>query len=82
MVSMVKNIFSGKNNDSNKNNDAIELATQRQLIWRRFKRHRLGFTASIVVVLFYLVVLFADFFINSSSCRLCCSKRVYASSTH
>ena len=55
MVSMVKNIFSGKNNDSNKNNDAIELATQRQLIWRRFKRHRLGFTASIVVVLFYLV---------------------------
>ena len=61
MVSMVKNIFSGKNNDSNKNNDDIELATQRQLIWRRFKRHRLGFTASIVVVLFYLVVLFADF---------------------
>ena len=62
MVSMVKNIFSGKNNDSNKNNDDIELATQRQLIWRRFKRHRLGFTASIVVVLFYLVVLFADFY--------------------
>tara|TARA_B110000263_G_scaffold174551_1_gene152444 strand:- start:386 stop:1546 length:1161 start_codon:yes stop_codon:yes gene_type:complete len=41
--------------------DAIELATQRQLIWRRFKRHRLGFAASIVVVLFYVIVLFADF---------------------
>ena len=41
--------------------DAIELATQRQLIWRRFKRHRLGFSATIVIVLFYLIVLFADF---------------------
>ena len=64
MVSMVKNLFSGKNNKKTSNelsSNAIELATQRQLIWRRFKRHRLGFTASIVVVLFYLVVLFADF---------------------
>ena len=63
MVSMVKNLFFGKNkkNEDNLDNNAIELATQRQLIWRRFKRHRLGFTASIIVVLFYLVVLFADF---------------------
>ena len=64
MVSMVKNLFSGKNNKKTSNelsSNAIELATQRQLIWRRFKRHRLGFTASIIVVLFYLVVLFADF---------------------
>ena len=63
MVSMVKNLFFGKNknNQDNIDNNAIELATQRQLIWRRFKRHRLGFSASIVVILFYLVVLFADF---------------------
>jgi peptide/nickel transport system permease protein len=46
--------------DTNEIN-SIELATQRQLIWRRFKRHRLGFAASIVVVLFYVIVLFADF---------------------
>ena len=39
MVSMVKNLFFGKNkkNEDNLDNNAIELATQRQLIWRRFK---------------------------------------------
>ena len=54
MVSMVKNLFFGKNkkNEDNLDNNAIELATQRQLIWRRFKRHRLGFTASIVCLLY------------------------------
>jgi len=51
----------GSNNQPSERDDSIELATQRQLIWRRFKRHRLGFTASIIVVLFYLIVLFADF---------------------
>ena len=62
MVSKIMNFFNLGNKDiSNKVDDSIELATQRQLIWRRFKRHRLGFTASIIVVLFYFVVLFADF---------------------
>ena len=57
MVSKIMNFFNLGNKDiSNKVDDSIELATQRQLIWRRFKRHRLGFTASIVVVLFYFVV--------------------------
>jgi len=51
----------GSNNQPTERDDSIELATQRQLIWRRFKRHRLGFTASIIVVLFYVIVLFADF---------------------
>ena len=62
-LSSLGKIFS-KNNlpaDSSDEVNSIELATQRQLIWRRFKRHRLGFAASIVVVLFYVIVLFADF---------------------
>jgi peptide/nickel transport system permease protein len=45
--------------------ESIQIATQRQLIWRRFKRHRLGFASSIVVILFYVVVLFADFLATS-----------------
>ena len=41
MVSKIMNFFNLGNKDiSNKVDDSIELATQRQLIWRRFKRHR------------------------------------------
>ena len=39
----------------------IEVMSQRQLIWRRFKRHRLAVIASVVVALFYAVVVLADF---------------------
>ena len=61
MVSKVLNIFNRSKDNQSAPNDSLELATQRQLIWRRFKRHRLGFTAAIVVALFYFVGLFADF---------------------
>ncbi len=39
----------------------IEVMSQRQLIWRRFKRHRLAVIASVFVALFYAVVVLADF---------------------
>ena len=39
----------------------IEVMSQRQLIWRRFKRHRLAMAATIVLILFYVVVVLADF---------------------
>ena len=39
----------------------IEVMSQRQLIWRRFKRHRLAMVATVIVILFYVVVVFADF---------------------
>ena len=42
--------------------DDIGLATQWQLMWRRFRRHRLAVVGCIVVILFYLVALGADFF--------------------
>lgn len=37
------------------------LATQRQLIWMRFKRHRLARVSLYLLILFYLVAGFADF---------------------
>ena len=63
VLSSIGKIFSKKSSPSNSADDVntIDLATQRQLIWRRFKRHRLGFSASIIVLLFYVAVIFADF---------------------
>ncbi len=40
----------------------ISVATQRQLIWARFRRHKLAMAGAVVVVLFYFVALGADFF--------------------
>ena len=39
----------------------VEVMPQRQLIWRRFKRHRLAMVATVIVAIFYLMVVFADF---------------------
>ena len=41
--------------------DRIAVATQRQLIWWRFKKHKLAVVSMFVVALFYLVAIFADF---------------------
>ncbi len=43
----------------------VEVMPQRQLIWRRFKRHRLAMVATVIVALFYLIVVFADFLATS-----------------
>ena len=40
--------------------DEVEVMSQRQLIWRRFKRHRLAMAATVIVAIFYLIVVFAD----------------------
>ena len=40
----------------------IAVATQWQLMWWRFRKHRLALGGTFVLVLFYLVSLFADFF--------------------
>ena len=63
VLSSLGKIFSKNDSapESSYQANSVELATQRQLILRRFKRHRLGFSASIVVILFYVVVLMADF---------------------
>jgi peptide/nickel transport system permease protein len=45
--------------------ERISVASQRQLIWWRFRRHKLAMAGLIVVVLFYLVAIFADFLATS-----------------
>ncbi len=39
----------------------IAVATQRQLIWWRFRRHKLAVASAIVVLAFYVLAAFADF---------------------
>ena len=39
----------------------IEVMSQRQLIWRRFRKHKLAMAATVVVLAFYSIVIFADF---------------------
>jgi peptide/nickel transport system permease protein len=39
----------------------IFVATQRQLIWWRFRKHKLAMVGLIVIALFYFVAIFADF---------------------
>jgi peptide/nickel transport system permease protein len=41
--------------------ERVSVATQWQLMWWRFKKHRLAMLSTAVVLLFYLVVIFADF---------------------
>ncbi|OHV82779.1 ABC transporter permease [Rhizobium sp. LCM 4573] len=40
---------------------AIGLASQRQLIWLKFKEHKLAYWSGIVILLIYLVAIFAEF---------------------
>jgi len=40
--------------------ERISVATQWQLMWWRFQKHRLAMVSTVVVLLFYLVVIFAD----------------------
>ncbi len=42
--------------------ERVSVATQRQLMWWRFRKHRLAMVAAVIVLLFYVVVLGADFF--------------------
>jgi peptide/nickel transport system permease protein len=41
--------------------ERVAVATQAQLMWRRFRKHRLAMLGAVAVILFYLVVLLADF---------------------
>jgi peptide/nickel transport system permease protein len=46
--------------------DRVAVASQFQLMWWRFRRHRLAMFGGIVVLLFYTVVVFADFLAYTS----------------
>jgi peptide/nickel transport system permease protein len=46
--------------------ERVSVATQWQLMWWRFRRHRLAMAGTVVVLLFYGVVVFADFLAYAS----------------
>ena len=41
--------------------EKFAVATQLQLTWWRFKKHKLAYASGVLVILFYLIALFADF---------------------
>ncbi|GAA2093745.1 ABC transporter permease [Microlunatus panaciterrae] len=41
--------------------EAIYTASQSELVWRAFKKHKLAMVGAVVVILFYLIALFAEF---------------------
>lgn len=41
--------------------ERVAVATQWQLMWRRFRKHRLAMLGAVAVILFYVVVVLADF---------------------
>jgi peptide/nickel transport system permease protein len=45
--------------------ERISVASQRQLMWWRFRKHRLAVVSAVIVLLFYLTVLGADFIATS-----------------
>src|SRR5438132_8763801 len=45
--------------------ERISVAPQWQLMWWRFRKHKLALVSTALVLLFYVVVLFADFFAYS-----------------
>ncbi len=47
--------------------DRIMVATQWQLTWWRFRKHRLAMIAAVFILFFYIIVLFAEFFAYSDT---------------
>src|SRR5436190_19848748 len=41
--------------------ERVSVASQWQLMWWRFRKHKLAMVAAVVVLIFYLAVVFADF---------------------
>ena len=50
--------------------ERISVATQWQLIWWRFRKHKVANIAAIVLITYYVVVLFADFFAYADDAEL------------
>jgi len=45
--------------------ERVAVASQLQLVWWRFRRHKLALASGIIVILFYLIAIFADFLATS-----------------
>lgn len=42
--------------------DDYYIASQWQLVWRKYRRHRLAVVSTLIIAIFYFVAIFADFF--------------------
>jgi peptide/nickel transport system permease protein len=51
--------------DEDQVEERISIASQRQLIWWRFRKHRLAVISGVIIILFYLVTLFPEFLATS-----------------
>lgn len=45
--------------------ERVAVASQLQLVWWRFRRHRLAMASGVIVIFFYLIAIFADFLATS-----------------
>ena len=41
--------------------ERVAVATQLQLTWWRFKNHKLAYASGLIIAVFYLIAIFADF---------------------
>lgn len=48
-------------NEDTDEKDQIAVATPRQLMWWKFRKHRVAVASAILLVIFYLIAIFADF---------------------
>ena len=63
--------------DDAKQDRGVEVAGQWRLMWLKFKRHRMAYVSLIVLILFYFVALFCEFFAPTTTTRFW-SEYVYA----
>jgi peptide/nickel transport system permease protein len=40
----------------------LEVATQWQLMWRKFRKHKLAMISAVILIIYYVVAIFAEFF--------------------
>ena len=61
---MLTRVFGSRSstNDAAAAEERLAVASQLQLTWWRFRRHKLACISGVVVILFYLLAAFADFF--------------------
>jgi peptide/nickel transport system permease protein len=61
LASKAANLPDAVHSKNAQNVESVYYASQRELIWKRFKRHKLAVAGGIVVILLYLLALFAPF---------------------
>jgi peptide/nickel transport system permease protein len=61
VVELTETLDTTVGNNDDEREERVSVATQRRLMWWRFRRHRLAMVGAAVVASFYLVVVFADF---------------------